>query len=125
MLTQMRAIVLLSPPDSILSLLSVPGHMTCMFSELVLSHGANDRSYVNVTNQPIFANASLNCDRQITLYNSSVSTGKNAAVGVKGDIFVAAPYLPVDSFFPDVHGLKVDIAFIENNMLKCSSLKGA
>lgn len=80
--------------------------------------------YVNVTNQPVFENAMLNCDQQITLYNSSVSTGKNAAVGVMGDIFVAAPYLPVDSFFQGVHGLKVDIAFIENNMLNCSSLKG-
>ena len=123
MLTQIRVVVLLSPPDSILSLLLVHGHMTCMLSELVLSHGTNDLSYVNVTNQPIFANASLNCDQQVTLYNSSVSNGDNAAVGVKGDIFVSAPYLPVDSFFPDVYGLKVDIAFIENNMLNCSSLK--
>jgi hypothetical protein len=78
---------------------------------------------VNVTNQPIFTNA-VKCDQQITLFNTSVSTGKNAAVGVKGDIFVAAPYLPQDSYFQGVYGLKVDIAFIENNMLDCSSLKG-
>lgn len=96
-----------------------------MFPEFaILSDGANNCSYVNVTNQPVFANASLRCDQQIVLYNSSVSTGKNAAVGVTGDIFIATPYLPVDSFFPGVHGLKVDIAFIENNMLECSSLKG-
>jgi hypothetical protein len=37
---------------------------------------------------------------------------------------VAAPYLPKDSYFKDVSGIKVDIAFIENNMLPCESLKG-
>jgi hypothetical protein len=80
-------------------------------------------SYVNVTNQTVFADG-LKCDQQVTLYNSSVSTGKNTPVGVKGDIFVAAPYLPTDSYFEGVHGLKVDIAFIENNLLDCETLKG-
>ena len=98
--------------------------MTCKFLKLDFKKVANDHSYVNVTNQPVFSNPADNCDQQITLYNSSISTGKNDGVGVKGDIFVAAPYLPADSFFPDVYGLKVDIAFVENNMLKCSSLKG-
>lgn len=76
-----------------------------------------------MTNQPVFSNGQK-CDQQITLYNSSVSTGKNAAVGIKGDIFVAAPYLPKDSYFDAVYGLKVDIAFIENNLLDCQTLKG-
>ncbi|KFY13814.1 hypothetical protein V491_06265 [Pseudogymnoascus sp. VKM F-3775] len=79
--------------------------------------------YVNVTNQPIFADG-LHCDQQISLYNTTLSTGANAAVGLIGDIAISAPYLPSDSVFRNVFGLKVDVAFIENNLLDCESLKG-
>lgn len=80
-------------------------------------------SYVNVTNQPIFADG-LHCDQQISLYNTTLSTGANAPVGLIGDIAISAPYLPSDSIFRNVFGLKVDVAFIENNLLDCESLKG-
>ncbi|OBT89193.1 hypothetical protein VE02_01667 [Pseudogymnoascus sp. 03VT05] len=79
--------------------------------------------YVNVTNQPIFADA-VKCDRQITFFNTTLSTGANAPVGIIGDISISAPYLPSDSTFRNVFGLKLDVAFIENNLLDCPSLKG-
>ena len=85
----------------------------------MLSHS----SYVNVTNQPVFADG-VKCIRQINLFNTTLSTGANAPVGLIGDIKISAPYLPRDSTFNNVFGLKVDIAFIETNALDCPSLKG-
>ncbi|KFY99481.1 hypothetical protein V500_01359 [Pseudogymnoascus sp. VKM F-4518 (FW-2643)] len=79
--------------------------------------------YVNVTNQPIFADG-VKCDQQITLFNTTLSVGKNAPVGLIGEIAISAPYLPSDSTSKNVFGLKVDVAFIENNFLDCPSLKG-
>jgi len=83
-------------------------------------------SYVNFTNQPTFGNG-LTCDNMLNLWNSSVTTGENAPVGVIGDITIKAPYFPSDSSettFRGVHGVKVDTAFIETNYLPCESLKG-
>lgn len=45
-------------------------------------------------------------------------------VGVKGDVMIKAPYIPSDTTFRDVYGVKVDIAFIENNQIPCENLKG-
>lgn len=80
-------------------------------------------SYVNITNQPIFSNG-IKCDQQITFYNTTLSVGENAAVGLIGDITISTPELPSESAFQDIYGVKVDIAFIENNLLDCSTLKG-
>ncbi|KFZ18836.1 hypothetical protein V501_00990 [Pseudogymnoascus sp. VKM F-4519 (FW-2642)] len=79
--------------------------------------------YVNVTNQPIFADG-VKCDQQITFFNTTLSTGANSPVGIIGDISISAPYLPSDSTFRNVFGLKLDVAFLENNLLECPSLKG-
>ncbi|TVY78317.1 hypothetical protein LSUE1_G003884 [Lachnellula suecica] len=79
--------------------------------------------YKNVTNQPTFTNG-LSCDNQLDIFNTLLSTGKNAPVGVKGDIMIKAPYLPSDSTFRGVHGIKVDVAFVENNAIPCEQLKG-
>jgi hypothetical protein len=41
-----------------------------------------------------------NFDQQITLYNTSLSTGNSVhVVGVNGDIFAPASYLPKNSYF--------------------------
>ena len=82
-----------------------------------------DDSYVNVTNQPTFKDG-LSCDNQLDLFNSTLSTGKNAPVGIRGEVMIKAPYIPSTTTFRDLHGIKVDIAFIENNVVPCSSLKG-
>ena len=80
-------------------------------------------SYVNVTNQPTFTDG-LTCDNQLNLFNTTLSTGKNAPVDIVGEIMVEAPYFPTTSTFKNVFGIKVDIAFIENNGVSCSTLKG-
>ncbi|CZR50661.1 uncharacterized protein PAC_00535 [Phialocephala subalpina] len=81
--------------------------------------------FKNVTNQPIFTDG-LSCDNQITLFNTSLSIGKNAPVGIRGKISIMAPYFPEEDCeaFDDVYGIKVDIAFIENTGMNCSDLKG-
>ncbi|RDL34585.1 uncharacterized protein BP5553_07713 [Venustampulla echinocandica] len=79
--------------------------------------------FVNVTNQPAFTDA-LACDNQIFYYNTTLSQGANAPVTIKGDIKVTAPYLPTTSTFKNVWGIKVDLAFLENNLLPCGDLKG-
>ncbi|KAF4636092.1 hypothetical protein G7Y89_g1988 [Cudoniella acicularis] len=76
--------------------------------------------FMNVTNQPFFNNA-IACDNQKFYFNTTLSTGKNSAVHVKGDINIAAPYLPKDSHFRGVYGVKVDAAFVENNLVPCES----
>lgn len=80
-------------------------------------------SYVNVTNQPMFGDG-VKCNQQINFFNTTLSQGANAPVDIIGDITVSAPYLLSNSIFKDVHGLKVDVAFLENNNLTCSTLKG-
>jgi hypothetical protein len=79
--------------------------------------------YRNVTNQPSFSSG-VACDNIVTLYNSSVTVGEYAPVVVKGSVSIVAPYFPVTTTFRDVYGLKVDRAFIENNYVACSGLKG-
>jgi len=79
--------------------------------------------YVNVTNQPTFTDG-VSCDNQLTLFNTTLSTGENAPVGVRGEIMIKAPYIPSDTTFRYIHGIKVDLAFIENNQIPCSQLKG-
>ncbi len=58
------------------------------------------------------------------LYNTTLSTGRNAPVGIQGDITIKAPYLPSDSTFRGVYGIKVDVAFIEFPGILCSELEG-
>jgi hypothetical protein len=76
-----------------------------------------------VTNQPI-THAGVTCDNQITLFNTTLSEGSNAPVGIVGDITVKAPYMPSDSTFEGVYGIKVDVAFVEFPGTVCSTLKG-
>jgi len=80
-------------------------------------------SYKNITQQTTFSEGTL-CVTQVAFYNTSISTGDHAAVAIKGKITVKAPYLPTDSHFENVSGVKVDEAFIEYNDQLCSNLKG-
>jgi hypothetical protein len=64
------------------------------------------------------------CDNQISLFNTTLSQGSNAPVGIKGDITIKAPYLPSNSSFKGIYGIKVDVAFVEYPETPCSSLKG-
>ncbi|KAG9238671.1 hypothetical protein BJ875DRAFT_24797 [Amylocarpus encephaloides] len=90
-------------------------------------HGAWPLSfYINATNQPVFGDPAKGCDNQILFYNTTLTTGKNAPVHVRGDIFIKAPYahVPNDRTFRNVFGIKVDVAFLENNYYECETLKG-
>ena len=86
---------------------------------------ANISSYVNVTNQPIFSNGKTR-DNQITLLNTTLSTGENAPVGIHGKIRISPPYFYESNYavFDFVHGIKVDVAFVERPSKNCSDLKG-
>ena len=46
-------------------------------------------------------------------------------VGVVGDVTIKAPFLDAeqDCVFNNVFGVKIDVAFIENNYLDCEMLK--
>jgi hypothetical protein len=77
-----------------------------------------------VTNQPSFGNGS-SCDNMIRFFNTSITTGNNAPVPIKGHVKLAsADVLPEPTTFRGVYGFKADTAFIENNYLPCASLKG-
>jgi hypothetical protein len=82
--------------------------------------------FVNITNQPAFTNASNGCDNQIMMFNTTLSTGANAPVPIRGDVNIQAPFFlkNKDASFRGVSGIKVDVAFIENNQVNCTSLKG-
>ena len=73
-----------------------------------------------MTNQPVFTSG-YGCSNQVALYNTTLSDVKT---GVLGNLSIAAPFLPEDTTFTNVHGLRTDIAFIENNLVPCASMKG-
>lgn len=64
------------------------------------------------------------CDNMIRFFNTTISTGDRAPVGVHGNVTAQVPSLAGTSSFEGVYGIKVDTAFIENNYLPCNSLKG-
>jgi hypothetical protein len=81
-------------------------------------------SYKNITNQPIFANG-LFCDQQIRFFNTSLTTGNDAPIGIKGNVTLkSTDVLGAPMSFAGVYGIKADTAFIENNFLACESLSG-
>jgi hypothetical protein len=82
--------------------------------------------FVNVTNQPVFTDGDVGCDNQIVMFNTTLSTGKNKPVPITGDIDIKAPFFRKDTdvSFRGVSGIKVDAAFLENNLVPCANLKG-
>ncbi|EHL03329.1 hypothetical protein M7I_0546 [Glarea lozoyensis 74030] len=82
--------------------------------------------FVNVTNQPAFTDGDVGCDNQIMMFNTTLSTGMNRPVPIVGDITIKAPFFQKDrdSQYLGVAGIKVDVAFLENNLVLCKSMKG-
>lgn len=78
--------------------------------------------FKNVTNQPIFGNGTV-CDKQIRLFNSSLSAPPYAPRAVRARVSTNIPPLTLDGL-GDVFGWQVDTAFIEFNEVDCLSLKG-
>jgi hypothetical protein len=79
--------------------------------------------FKNFTNQPTFADGKT-CDNMIRLFNTSLTTAPNGIERVKGT--VRANILPFggEREWSNVHGLRMDTAFIENNYLDCEGFRG-
>lgn len=80
-------------------------------------------SYQAVINQPFFAN-SLSCDWFEVSFDSPLTTGANAPLGVHGVATVTVPPLPGTMTFDGVYGINVAYPFIEHNFQLCKSVSG-
>jgi hypothetical protein len=76
--------------------------------------------FMNVTNQPTFADGKT-CDNMIRLFNTSVTTSIET---VRGSVKAKIPPFTQEHEWNDVHGLRMDTAFIENNYLPCENFRG-
>ena len=76
-----------------------------------------------MTNQPWFGNGTL-CEKQLALFNTTLSTGDRAPTGIEGRISLKAPLLPRDTVFEHVFGIQVDVAFVEDSFVPCVQFKG-
>lgn len=91
-------------------------------------------SYTNVTNQPTFGCANptclLTCDNMIRFFHTNITAGSFRPLGISGSVSLApgaksgVAFYPHGAEFQNVRGVKLDIAFIENNWRSCESLKG-
>lgn len=79
--------------------------------------------YKNVTNQPMFADGKT-CDNMIRLFNTSVTTAPNRIDLVTGDVKAKISPFKGENTWQNIHGLRLDTSFIENNYLPCESLRG-
>jgi hypothetical protein len=71
-----------------------------------------------------FANG-IFCDNMIRFFNTVISQGEFAPVGVQGNITIAAGYVgPTETKYTKIYGIRLDTAFIENNYMLCSQFKG-
>jgi hypothetical protein len=77
----------------------------------------------NATNQPTFADGKT-CDNMIRLFDTSVSTSPNRIERVVGTVRAHIHPFESEQEWKEVHGLRLDSAFIENNYLDCESFRG-
>ncbi|KAL8863866.1 MAG: hypothetical protein Q9198_010276, partial [Flavoplaca austrocitrina] len=80
--------------------------------------------YRNITNQIMFGNNSKVCDRMISFWSTSITTGAYEPQAVVGDVLLSPPLVPERKVFRNVPGIKADRAFLEVNYLDCEGLKG-
>ncbi|CAL8582234.1 hypothetical protein XPA_007902 [Xanthoria parietina] len=80
--------------------------------------------YKNITNQIMFGNNTAVCDRMMSFWNTSITTGPYAPQHVVGEVALGPPLVPREKVWRDVPGLKADRAFLEVNYLDCKGLKG-
>lgn len=66
----------------------------------------------------------------IRVFNTNITAGRSQPAGVSGSVSLAPAAKSGVTFFPhgakfwNVKGVRLDVAFIENNYRNCSSLKG-
>jgi hypothetical protein len=81
-------------------------------------------AFMNITNQPTFANGTT-CDNMIRLFNTSMTRGPAyAPVPVIGTVRANGIFPSLDSVWHGVRGVHVATPFIENNYLDCQTMKG-
>ncbi|KAI4108586.1 MAG: hypothetical protein LQ339_002102 [Xanthoria mediterranea] len=80
--------------------------------------------YKNVTNQIMFGNNTAVCDRMMSFWNTSITTGAYEPQHVVGEVALGPPLVPRGKVWRNVPGLKADRAFLEVNYLDCEGLKG-
>ena len=97
---------------------SVLFHETNSISPLPLSF------FKNTTNQPQFGGNGLLCDNMIRFWNTTLSKGENVPIGLLGTVNLSPPVVPSQVVYSGVHGVAATTAFIENNYMNCSTLKG-
>ncbi|KAF2667558.1 hypothetical protein BT63DRAFT_295021 [Microthyrium microscopicum] len=78
---------------------------------------------INATNQPSFADGKQ-CDYYVRLFNTTLSTGENAAVPVQGSVRAKMNLFDEEMKWDSVFGVRVDTAFIENHLYSCEGLRG-
>lgn len=80
--------------------------------------------YKNVTNQIMFGNNTRVCDRMMSFWNTSITTGAFEPEAVVGEVLLSPPLVPRRKLWRNVPGLKANRAFLEVNYLGCEGLKG-
>lgn len=80
--------------------------------------------YRNVTNQPIVGNKTGLCDNLIQFWNTSLSTGDNRPLNVRGVVELSPPLVRERIVWRGVQGVRATEAFLENPDLPCESLRG-
>lgn len=106
--------------------------MACRAHAIIADEGFS--SYTNVTNQPTFGCADstclLTCDNMIRFFHTKITAGPVQPSGISGSVSLApvaksgVTFFPHGAKFKDVKGVKMDVAFIENNYRNCASLEG-
>ena len=79
--------------------------------------------FKNATNQPTFADGKT-CDNMIRLFDTSVSLAPNRIERVVGTVRANIHPFESEHEWQEVHGLRLDSSFIENNYLDCESFRG-
>ena len=79
--------------------------------------------FKNATNQPTFADGKT-CDNMIRLFDTSVSMAPNRIERVVGTVRAHIHPFTGEQEWREVHGLRLDSAFVENNYLDCESFRG-
>lgn len=91
--------------------------------------------YTNITNQPTFGCANnttclLTCDNMIRFFHTPITTSPFPPLGISGSVSLApfsksgVTIFPHGFKFQNVKGIKLDVAFLENNYRDCRSLQG-
>lgn len=72
----------------------------------------------------MFGNNTRVCDRMMSFWNTSITTGAYAPQHVVGEVALGPPLVPRGKVWRNVPGVKADRAFLEVNYLDCGGLKG-